>query len=140
MTRVLVAVTFRVTSIMYIVTVDILILMIVMYTIKGVVVTYQHQHVEQSMDSDVIVSNTTYLTHTEYYIILITDPGECTDGEVRLADGVIEQEGRPEVCINGVWGSICQWSWSTTDGYVFCNSLGYDGPSMSCMLQTHNTL
>ena len=62
MTRVLVAVAFRVTSIMYIVTVDILILMIVMYTIKGVVVTYQHQHVEQSMDSDVIVSN--YIPYT----------------------------------------------------------------------------
>ena len=117
--------------------------MIVMYIIKGVVVvTYQHIHVEQSMDSDVIVSKTTFISyaHTEYYIIPITDPGECTDSEVRLVDGVIEQEGRPEVCINGVWGSICHSSWSTIDGYVFCNSLGYDGPSMSCVLQSTDTI
>ena len=117
--------------------------MIVLYTIKGVVVvTYQYQHVEQSMDSDVIVSKTTFISyaHTEYDFIPITDPGECTDGEVRLVDGVIEQEGRPEVCINGVWGSICHSSWSAIDGYVFCNSLGYDGPSMSCILQSTDTI
>ena len=42
---------------------------------------------------------------------------------------MIEQEGRPEVCVNGVWGSICQYSWNEIDGYVFCGQLGYDGPS-----------
>ena len=58
------------------------------------------------------------------------DPGDCSDGDVRLADGDIVQEGRPEVCIDGVWGSICQSSWNAIDGYIFCNMLGYDGPSM----------
>ena len=65
-----------------------------------------------------------------FLIIFFSDPGVCTEGDVRLADGVIEQEGRPEVCVNGVWGSICQYSWSTTDAYVFCNQLGHDGPCM----------
>ena len=64
-------------------------------------------------------------------IILCTTGPEkgCNDGDVRLVDGVIEQEGRPEVCFNGIWGSICRYSWDTIDSYVLCKTLGYDGPS-----------
>ena len=62
--------------------------------------------------------------------LCITGPeNECSDGDVRLVDGAIEQEGRPEVCFNGIWGSICRYSWNTIDSYVFCKTLGYDGPS-----------
>ena len=42
---------------------------------------------------------------------------------------MIEQEGRPEVCFNGIWGSICRTSFSAIDSFVFCKTLGYDGPS-----------
>ena len=48
---------------------------------------------------------------------------------MRLADGDIEQEGRPEVCVDGIWGSICDNSWNSVDGYIFCKTLGYDGAS-----------
>ena len=47
---------------------------------------------------------------------------------MRLAGGQIEQEGRPEVCINGVWGSICGYGWSELDGFMFCEELGYTEP------------
>lgn len=57
------------------------------------------------------------------------EPGECNDGEIRLMNGTIEQEGRPEICVNGVWSSICASQWSQTDGYTFCKQLGYNGPS-----------
>ena len=57
-----------------------------------------------------------------------TDTNQCKDGDVRLVDGRVDQEGRPEVCINGIWGSICDYSWSSIDGYIFCNELGFDGP------------
>ena len=53
----------------------------------------------------------------------------CKNGEFRLADGDIEQEGRPEVCLGGIWGTICDYSWDPTDAYVFCKTLGYDGSS-----------
>ena len=57
----------------------------------------------------------------------------CRTGELRLADGVIEQEGRPEICLDdGVWGSICEYSWDLTDAYIFCKTLGYDGKSKLC--------
>ena len=58
------------------------------------------------------------------------EPGHCSDGDIRLVNGTIEQEGRAEVCFNGVWSTICDDSWNTIDGFVFCHSLGYDGPSM----------
>ena len=49
----------------------------------------------------------------------------CTTGDVRLQDGTIENEGRVEVCVNGVWGSVCGYGWSTIDASVVCNQLGY---------------
>ncbi|XP_019863236.1 PREDICTED: deleted in malignant brain tumors 1 protein-like [Amphimedon queenslandica] len=52
----------------------------------------------------------------------------CTTGEVRLADGATEFEGRVEVCENRVWGSVCTVS-SSNDGnaYTLCHELGYQG-------------
>ena len=58
--------------------------------------------------------------------VKLPDPGECTGGAVRLIDGVLEHEGRVEVCINGVWGSICGNGWNAIDGYVLCKELGFD--------------
>ena len=63
------------------------------------------------------------------HVIIITsnlDSGECTkEGEVRLVDGIIEQEGRIEVCVNGVWGSICDDGWDKTDAHVLCRQMGH---------------
>uniref|UniRef100_A0A1X7VFB3 SRCR domain-containing protein n=1 Tax=Amphimedon queenslandica TaxID=400682 RepID=A0A1X7VFB3_AMPQE len=54
--------------------------------------------------------------------------GSCTnDGEIRLVNGTIEQEGRAEICLNGVWGAICHNGWGTSDAFVFCKGLGYRG-------------
>ena len=52
-------------------------------------------------------------------------PGSCSEGAVRLMDGVIQQEGRIEVCTNGVWGSVCDQAWDKTDAHVLCQELGY---------------
>ena len=49
----------------------------------------------------------------------------CTNGEVRLVDGVGPHEGRVEVCVNEVWGTICSNSWSTADANVVCKQLRY---------------
>lgn len=75
-----------------------------------------------SMPLDAIVSCNTF---TLMYFAV--DPGDCTDGDVRLADGNIQLEGRPEVCINGVWGSICDSGWTLVDAHAFCTELGYPG-------------
>ena len=49
----------------------------------------------------------------------------CTTGQLRLAGGNIDNEGRVEICMNNVWGTVCSDSWDTTDATVTCQELGY---------------
>ena len=30
-----------------------------------------------------------------------------------------------EICIDGVWGSVCSSGWDDTDAFVTCKQLGY---------------
>ena len=50
---------------------------------------------------------------------------DCEHGELRLSNHLYPTEGRVEVCINRVWGTVCDNSWSTDDANVVCNQLGY---------------
>ena len=59
------------------------------------------------------------------------EPGTCTEGAVRLVDGVLEQEGRVELCLDGVWGSICGTGWDAIDGYVLCKQAGFDDEGLN---------
>ena len=49
----------------------------------------------------------------------------CTYGDVRLAGGSNQYEGRVEVCINDQWGTVCDDHWSAPDATVICRQLGY---------------
>ena len=53
------------------------------------------------------------------------EPTGCEEGAVRITDGLIENEGRLEVCVNGVWGSVCDDGWDKTDAHVACQQLGF---------------
>lgn len=44
---------------------------------------------------------------------------------MRLVDGPTANEGRVEVCIHNVWGTICQDEWDESDGNVICRQLEY---------------
>ena len=53
------------------------------------------------------------------------EPVDCVSGDIRLINGTSKSQGRLEVCIGNVWGTVCGRSWDTYDSQVVCKQLGY---------------
>lgn len=51
-------------------------------------------------------------------------PAVCSTGDIKLVDGDNNNEGRVEVCIDGVYGTVCDDFWSISDAQVVCRQLG----------------
>ena len=57
-----------------------------------------------------------------YFCIII----DCINGSLRLVGtGSSSSQGRVEVCINNVWGTVCNDLWNSLDASIVCRHLGY---------------
>ena len=67
------------------------------------------------------------------------DEGICSDeGRIRLVGGQTQFEGRVEICLDGVWGTVCDDSWHITASEVVCRQIeiqsGYEILSESIVI------
>ena len=63
-----------------------------------------------------------YLLHT---ILHAGTNCNFTNGALRLLNGSTPYEGRVELFLDGLWGTICDNYWSDNDATVVCYQLGY---------------
>ena len=70
-----------------------------------------------------------YQSHKHAYCLhsLISTFSGCAHGTIRLVGGTSSLEGRVELCVNGLWGTVCSDGWTAVDANVACRQLGYSG-------------
>ncbi len=66
-----------------------------------------------------------HLTYVSYVYTIEA----CPDGEVRLAGSPIPTQGRVEICLDDVWGTVCDANWDSNDARVVCRQLGFSDQS-----------
>lgn len=60
-----------------------------------------------------------------YCIGATVEDSECNDGRLRLVNGRNVLEGRLEICINHVWGTVCSVGFSADEARVVCRNLNF---------------
>ena len=85
-----------------------------------------------------------YWSAWSYFMMLLsTATQSCSNGALQLVGGRSSNEGRVEICINGVWGTVCHSGWSSSDAQVVCRQLGFpvgvSGTSMNFALICFHT-
>ena len=69
---------------------------------------------------------------------LVAQDPACTEGDLRLANGLDYNDGRIEVCVGGTWGTICDFFWTTYDAGVACKQLDFPGGLLRNLVSNHH--
>ena len=62
------------------------------------------------------------------HILCHAGQNKCDDNEIRLSNGtkLNNASGRVEVCLGGLWGTVCDHGWTNNDANTVCRQLGYN--------------
>ena len=55
-------------------------------------------------------------------------PSNCTDYDIRLSEKSSMNRGIVQMCLNGVWGTICSGGLDYGAPQLMCSQLGFPGP------------
>ena len=63
-----------------------------------------------------------------YKYLTGNNSGGCSENGIRLVSSTNSGNayGRVEVCLNGLWGTVCDDGWDSNDATTVCRQLGYN--------------
>ena len=75
----------------------------------------------------VSIDNYDHDLHSHRKFIHRENTASCFHGMVRLVNGTNNYEGRVEICLQGIWKTVCGHFWSNHEARVVCTQLGFQG-------------